>query len=662
MAERLTFQADISELMNLIVHAFYSNRDVFLREIVSNASDALDKQRHNDLQQNILNECYRIRLSTNENQLIVEDTGIGMSREDLVDNLSTIARSGTKQFIKSLQEKSDQIGQFGVGFYSVFLVASFVEVYTQKKGCPIYKWTSDAQDYYTLESVSEGEFEAGHGTRIVLTLKDDAKEYLEHATVRRIISTHSSFITYPIELWVTREVEVKTEEGKNEEEIVEDEGDSDQNVVVEDENTEENVVVEDEAVEKEPPKKETIQEWETINGDKPVWSLSPSDVSEEAYHTLYKTLSHDYETPLFYRHFQTEGAFEFRGILFIPQRAPFDVLGERNREKRRIRLYVKKVLVLNELDKEMLPDWMNFVVGVIDSPDLPLNVSREMLQQTKVLQAMKSQLKKQILTMVTSLLEDHPEKYTTFYDGFQRNIKLGIHEGDETLLRFLRLELVDGSTVTLDDYIEKCQEGQKSIYYATGPEAGKNILSQLYTDKGYNVILFKEPIDEFVLQRVNKYKEYDLVNISKEHQVPWAAEIENKDSEDFCKWVQEKLGDSTVEKVRVSVSLTEPTHSACCVVSSKFGWTGNMEKIMMAQPLTDPKTMMWMKGKKIWELNWNHPVVRRCHEIFSETPDTTDENLVKKIRLLYQSSLLSAGYPIEGSAEFINHVVECLSV
>jgi molecular chaperone HtpG len=701
MVEKLEFQADISELMNLIIHAFYSNRDVFLREVISNASDALDKQRHADLLASKTNEIYRIRVSASPDakQLLLEDTGVGMSKEDLVNNLSTIARSGTKQFIQSLQEKSEQIGQFGVGFYSVFLVADNVEVYTQKQDGTVYKWSSDAQQFYTLEEAPDTSFEQGHGTRIVLTLKEDAYEYLEEARLKGIITTHSSFITYPVELFTSKEIEVEVPAEDIVEEIEEE--DEDNGTKVEEVEVDEETKAETKVEEKKPKtEKKTVQEWTVVNGDKPVWSLAPADVQEAEYEALYKTLSKDYDGPLYHKHFRTEGAFEFRGILFIPKRAPFDMLGERQREKRRIRLYVKNVLVLDELEKEMLPDWMNFVVGVIDSPDLPLNVSREMLQETKVLKAMKGQLKKQILNMLTTLLDNEPEKYTTFYDAFQKNIKLGVHDGDESLLRFLKVPCTnnDDKPISFDDYVkaeskaseetetptrettsesveasaeasasseegtttssEASKPSPKPIYYATSADAENAVFTKLYTSKGYRVLLFKEPLDEFMLQRVTKFGEHELINISKEHVVPWSDGTEEK-REEFCAWVKETVADGGLEKVRISTSLTTERDAACYVVASKFGWTGNMEKIMMSQPLTDPKTMSWMKGKKIWELNANHPLVRKYQRLFEEKAEASI--IGPELCVLYRAALLSAGYPLDNPSEFVNGVVECLT-
>lgn len=658
--ETHTFQADISELMNLIIHAFYSNRDVFLREVISNASDALDKKRHFDLTNNKLDEVYRIRVSVvdDKKKLVIEDTGIGMSKTEVIQNLSTIARSGTKEFVKALGQKSDQIGQFGVGFYSVFLVADSVDVYTQKQGDNVLKWSSNAQESYTLEETDAFSFEYGHGTRLELYLKEDATEYSEEATLRRIIQTHSSFIPYPIELWVSKEIDDPDQEEKTETVVEEEIVDDDDGQVVEDVGDVDQEEKKEEAKEK---KKKTVYEWEVLNKDKPIWYKSSSDVTEEEYSNLYKTLSKDYDGPLFYRHFQTEGAFEFRGIVYIPKRAPFDGFGDHQRQKRKIRLYVKNVLVLNELDKDMIPDWMNFVVGVIDSADLPLNVSREMLQQTKVLRALKTQLKKQILTMLSTLLDEKPDVYKDFYKEFQKNIKLGIHDGEDSLLRFLRISTTTpDKDVTLDEWVENFREEQKHIYYATGEDAGRSVLTQLYETKGYPVLLFKEPIDEFMLQRVTKYKDYELVNIAKEHEVPWSTSVtethENYDA--FCTWVTEQLQDTTLEKTRVSTILAQATDGPSCVLSSKHGWTGSMEKIMKSQPLGDAKTMLWMKGKKIFELNTHHPLIKQCFQTY-----TTDKDQVRqKISLLYQASLLAAGFPLENTSQFLDTIASSLVV
>jgi len=656
------FEANISELMHIIVNSFYSNRDVFLRELISNSSDAIDKQRHYDLQNGIVGNEYGIRVNplSTEKCLVLEDDGVGMDETDLVKHLSTIATSGTKEFVKNLTEKSDQIGQFGVGFYSAFLVADQVDVYTRKKGCDLYKWTSDANQFYTIEKLDNVEFPV-NGTRIVLHLKEDSTSYLEEATLRRIISQYSSFILHPISLYIEKTVEVKEEEPETKEEIVEEEveaEDEEGKVTVEEVDEEE---TKEETKEKPAPKTEKVQEWEKMNSEPPIWYSKASDVSEEQYHALYKTISKDWEKPLYWRHFQTEGAYEFRGILFIPSKVPFDMLGDRNRDKRNIKLYVKKVLVLNELDKEMLPDWMNFVTGVIDSADLPLNVSREMLQQNKIVKALKSQLKKQVMNMMNDLFSND-ELYNKFYESFSRHVKLGIHEGDESLTSFLKIKnSKNDQQISLESYVEEHLVGeQKSIYYVTGTEATDNVFTKLYVSKGYTVLFFDEPIDEFMLQRTTKFKDFELVNICKDHTTPWANETTEEEKEEqkaFLEWAKNAITDSNVESVKISTRLISEDDQPACVLSTKWGWTGNMEKIMAAQPLGDNKSMAFMKGKRILELNSKHPIVKRVF-----TNYTSDEFRAKsELGLLYQCSLLAGGYPVENTNAFVNDIYSALA-
>lgn len=658
--EKKTFEANISELMNMIINSFYSNRDVFLRELISNSSDAIDKQRHYDLQNGVIGREYGIRINplSTEKCLVLEDDGVGMDEQDLVKHLSTIATSGTKEFVKSLAEKSDQIGQFGVGFYSAFLVANQVDVYTRKNGSDVYKWSSDANQFYTIEKVTDPEFPQ-NGTRIVLYLKEDSVDYLQESTLRRIISQYSSFILHPISLFIEKTVEVKEE--TKEEEVVEEVLESeDSSVVVEEVEEAEKAETLTEETKKPEPKTEKVQEWEKMNGEPPIWYHKSSEVNEDQYTSLYKTISKDWEKPLYHRHFQTEGAYEFRGILYIPFKVPYDMLGDRNREKRNIKLYVKKVLVLNELDKEMLPDWMNFVTGVIDSSDLPLNVSREMLQQNKIVKALKSQLKKQVMNMMNDLFADD-NKYSQFYECFHRHIKLGIHEGDESLMSFLKVKnSKTEDLITLDQYTDEHLVGeQKSIYYVTGTEASDNVFSKQYVSKGYTVLYFDEPIDEFMLQRTTKFKDFELVNICKDHTTPWSTETTEELQEEqkaFLEWARTAINDSNLESVKISTRLETATDEPAFVLSTKFGWTGNMEKIMAAQPLGDNKSMFYMKGKRILELNGAHPIVDRIRSVYT----TQDARAKNDLNILYYCSLLAGGYPVENTNAFVGQVYQSL--
>lgn len=658
------FQADIAELMNLIIHSFYSNRDVFLRELISNSSDAIDKQRHFDLGKGITQKEYKIRINpfvqAADKCLVLEDDGVGMSEEDLVQNLSTIAKSGTKEFVKSLAEKSDQIGQFGVGFYSAFLVADRVDVLSRKEGAPLLKWSSDANQFYTIETVEDVEDFPAHGTRITLHLKEDCFQYLEEGTLRQIISQHSSFILHPVQLLIEKEIEVPLEEDEVEEVEEETIQEGSDKPTVEEVDIEDDEEEKKEEEEKKPKtKKEKVQEWEKVNTDLPIWYKRSSENTEEDYHSLYKTISKDFEKPLFYRHFQTEGAYEFRGVLFVPSKAPFDYLADRSKDKRNIKLYVKKVLVLKELDKEMLPDWMNFVVGVIDSADLPLNVSREMLQQTKIVKAMKTQLKKQVMSMMADLYADET-KYMVFYQNFSRNIKLGVHEGDETLLSYLRMKNnKKEGTITFEEYVsDYLQEEQKSIYYLTGTDGNESQMGKIYTNKGYGVLYFDEPIDEFMLQRTNKYKDYELVNICKDHTTPWSGDASTTENEEaykeFCEWAKKSLGDDDVESVRISTKLTTPEEVPGMVLSSKWGWTGNFEKIMKAQPLGDQKGMAFMKGKRIFEVNVQHPFIARIYSSYKSEEQQSD--LIQQLKVVYQCSLISGGYPLDNLNGFVQNV------
>lgn len=645
-----SFQADIKELMNLIIHSFYSSRDIFLRELLSNSSDALEKQKHYDLSKGIIKDDYNIRISFNkENRiLIIQDNGVGMSLEDLQNNLSTIAKSGTKEFVKKFAEKKDvQIGQFGVGFYSSFLVADNVCIWSKTAECEKWnQWESDATEKYQITQLDNYENDElkTNGTIIMMSLKDDALEYLDENKLKGIVQKHSGFITFPIYLQVEKEVEKKIEEVV-EEGAIEEEGEVQDEGIVEEENTEKKV------------EKEIVLEWEHINGDEPIWYKETKDLEFEDYNKFYKIIKEPYGNCLYYKHFKTEGNYEFRGILFVPASVPFDFLNTQSRDFRDIKLYVKKVLVLDQLDKTMLPDWLNFVCGVIDCPDLPMNVSREMLQQSEILRVLRNQLKKQAISMIRELQHEEA-KFETFYNQFHKNIKLGIHEGDEKLLEFLRFSLFGDEIPnkhSLDHYIQdKLKEGQKEIYYICNNQSP---LLNSYREKGYNVIHFSDSIDEFMMQRVTKYKEYEFVNIAKEHTLPWKEEENFDKEEDFCNFLKNKLNVETVENIKMSDIYLEK--DVGCIFSSKFGMTGNMQTLMKSQPLGDGKMASMMKGKQTLELNNSHPIVVQMRKYF--TDDAENENIENLIHTVYQCCLLNSGYQLENPVEFSQQMIKTLS-
>lgn len=627
-----SFQADIKELMNLIIHSFYSSRDIFLRELLSNSSDAIEKQKHYDLSNSVIKDDYSIKLSFHkENRiLMIQDNGIGMSLEDLKNNLSTIAKSGTKEFIKKYTEKKDvQIGQFGVGFYSSFLVADNVCIWTKTAKCEKWNlWESDATEKYEITQLDNYENEdlKTNGTIIMMNLKEDALEYLNEEKLKGIVQKHSGFITFPIYLQVEKEVDVEEED------------------------------VEEGVVEEEQEKKKVL-EWEQLNGDEPIWYRDAKDLTFDDYNKFYKIIKEPYGNCLSFKHFKTEGNYEFRGILFVPASVPFNFLHTQSRDFREIKLYVKKVMVLEQLDKTMLPDWLNFVCGVIDCPDLPMNVSREMLQQSELLRVLRNQLKKQAISMISELQYDET-KYNTFYEHFHKNIKLGIHEGDEKLLEFLRFSLYGdeiSNQCSIEKYIEKyMKEGQKSIYYICNNETP---LLNVYKKRGYSVIFFNDSIDEFMMQRVMKYKEYEFVNIAKDHTLPWKDGEELDKEEDFCLFLKNKLNCDNVESVKLSNIYLEK--DVGCVYSSKFGMTGNMEMLMKSQPLGDGKMSMMMKGKQIFELNTSHPIVVQLRKYFKE--DENNENVENLCKTVYQCCLLNSGFQLENPSEFSNRMIQTLS-
>jgi len=678
-AEKHVFQAEVNKLMNIIINSLYSSREVFLRELISNASDALDKIRFLSLTDKTQLESQpkleiKIKADKENNSIHITDTGVGMTKEELRSNLGTIAKSGTTEFLEKVGSSGDTsslIGQFGVGFYSAFLIADTVTVVSKSNNDNQAVWTSDANGAFTVAEDPRGNT-LGRGTEIILHLKEDASDFLDPEKLKFLVTKYSEFINFPIYLWASHEEEnqvpltAEEKEAKKKEKTEEDE----EEVNLEEEKQEETEEEEFKTV------KETVWNWDLMNEIKPIWTRNPKDITDDEYNSFYKAFSKETEDPLIHIHFNAEGEVDFKSLLYIPTSPPKNMFDPSSEGAHKgIKLYVRRVFITDEF-KDILPKYLSFIKGIVDSDDLPLNVSRETLQEHKTLKLIKKKLVRKAIAMFQQLADEEDNtKYLDFWKNFGTNVKLGVVEDPNNRTRLSKLLMFHSSKTkeltTLDKYVERMKKGQQQIYYLAGEnkESIENSpLIEKLLKRGYEVLYMVDPIDEYCLGNLGEKFDgkYKVTNVAREQlklddeDVDQEKEKEiEKDYEPLLKFLKKNLS-KRIEKAIISKRLAG---SPSALVSGSYGWTPNMERIIKAQALGDAGRLSqtpMMQPRKILEINVRHPIIKELKKLVDANEE--DKTAQDISHLLYETAALSSGWSLEDPAQFAERIVKMMNL
>lgn len=618
--QHMEFQTEAKQLLHLMIHALYSHKEVFLRELISNASDALDKLRFEaltnpEIKFNESDLAIRIKLDKTAKTITISDNGIGMSRQEVIENIGTIARSGSKAFLEKMtgDQKADSnlIGQFGVGFYSVFMVASSVKLVTKRAGTndPAIQWESAGESEFTIAETTKD----SHGTQITIYLKDDEQTYLEDWQVRSLIKKYSDFIAFPIYL---------------------------------------------------PNDKGTE---EVVNQTKPLWRRSPSEITQEQYEEFYQQALGGFGKSLAVLHNRAEGIMEYSSMLFIPEKAPFDLFSYER--KHGVKLYVKRVFIMDNC-KELLPDYLRFVRGIVDSEDLPLNVSREILQKNPIIDRIRKTLVGKILGKLKEMSENEPEKYKTFWKEFGPVLKEGIHidyENKEKLLEIVRFQSSMGTSkddpISLKTYVERMRPDQKEIYYITGDNreiVEKSPHLEIFRAKSIEVLYLVDPIDEFIIQDIYNFDGKQLKSVTQGNldlgELDKEEQSAKKKAESKFKKLSERIKNilaDSVKEVRITTRLKD---SPACLVADENAMGAHMEKLMKAMGQDVPQE------KRILEINAEHPILQNMHDRYEKDPKDTD--LEDWAKLLFEQALIAEGQMVPDPLAYskrVNSILQKIS-